>query len=521
MFLPVRNLAKINFFVFRPKTYDTSHVVSTSYFHSFSTLPFHECVESDHFMSNRSSTKAEECVDLHGKSDVDVVISKVCEANTEDEVFKSLVHDSACKTINITHGFVDRLLHRFKDDWKSALGVFRWAEACPHYKPSPELYDRLVDILGKMKQMEKVNALVEEMRESNLVSLNTIAKIMRRFAGAGDWKDAVRIFDELGKFGLGKNTESMNLLLDTLCKEHKVEQARTIFLELKSHIQPNANTFNIFIHGWCKIKRVEEAHWTIQEMKGHGCRPCVISYSTIIQFYCNQYNFHKVYELLDEMKTQGCSPNVVTFTTIMHSLTKSGEFEEALQISERMKSVGCKPDTLFYNALIHSLGRAGRMKEATRVFMEEMPKNKMSPNTSTYNSMIAMFCHHRQEQKALQYLKNLENASCCKPDVQSYYPLLKLYFGAGKTGDYITKLLDDIVKKHHLCLDLSTYTLLIHGLCKTKKCEHAYQLFKDMTRQNIKPRYLTCSLLLDEIRQKNMYDEAEMIRDFMKKMKSS
>ncbi|KAL2519664.1 Pentatricopeptide repeat-containing protein [Abeliophyllum distichum] len=520
MVVPVRSLATINnfFIIFGQDAYAISHVFSTNYFHSFSTSPCPLSVEPDHFVSNRSSNQTE---DFRRKSDVDVAISIVCAANSEDEVFKSLVHDPVCNTIQITHGFVDRLLHRFKDDWKSALGVFRWAEACPHYKPSPELYDKLVDILGKMKQMEKMNALVEEMREGNLVSLNTIGKVMRRFAGAGDWKDAVTIFDKLGQFGLEKNTESMNLLLDTLCKEHKVEQARTIFLELKSHIQPNANTYNIFIHGWCKIMRVEEAHWTIQEMKGHGCSPCVISYSTIIQFYCNQSNFHKVYELLDEMEAQQCPPNVVTFTTIMHSLTKLGEFEEALQIYEKMKLVGCKPDTLFYNALIHSLGRAGRVKEAIHVFMEEMPKNKTSPNTSTYNSMIAMFCHHKQEQKALQYLRNLENASCCKPDVQSYYPLLKRYFGAGKMSDSVQNLLDGMVKKHHLCLDLSTYTLLIHGLCRTNKCEQAYQLFKDMIGQNIKPRYITCSLLLDEIRQTNMYDEAENIQDFMKKMKSS
>ncbi|PQM40325.1 pentatricopeptide repeat-containing protein [Prunus yedoensis var. nudiflora] len=194
----------------------------------------------------------------------------------------------------------------FKNDWKSALGVFRWAESRSDYKLTPDAYDMIVDILGKMRQMDKIMGLLEKMRQDNLVTLNTVGKVMRRFAGAGKWEDAVRMFDELGSFGLEKNTESMNLLLDTLCKENKVEQAREIFLELKSHISPNAHTFNIFIHGWCKIKRVEEAHWTIQEMKGHGCRPCVISYSTIILFYCHQYNFVKVYELFDEMEAQGC-----------------------------------------------------------------------------------------------------------------------------------------------------------------------------------------------------------------------
>ena len=69
-------------------------------------------------------------------------------------------------------------------------------------------------------------------------------------------------------------------------------EARKIFLLLKSHIAPDAYTFNIF-HGWCKISHIDEVQWTIQKMRGHGCHPSVVSYSTIIQFYCCRCNFRK------------------------------------------------------------------------------------------------------------------------------------------------------------------------------------------------------------------------------------
>lgn len=469
---------------------------------------------------NLSSEQPGKCRDIVRKHDVDVIIDRVLAAQSECEVFQSLLHDIECNKIQITHSLVTRLLHRFQDDWKSAIGVLRWVETCPGYRPLSEHYAKLVDILGKMKQMEKMKALVEEICEDHPVSLDIISKMMRRLAGAGELKEAVKTFDELEKFGLEKNTESMNMLLDTLCKEHKVEQARALFLELKSHISPNANTYNIFIHGWCKIKRVEEAQWTIEEMKGCGLRPCVISYSTIIQFYCSQSKFYRVYELLDEMEAQGCPPNVVTFTTILHSLTKSGDIDEALLIAEKMKVAGCKPDTQFCNALIHTLGRAGHIEKALNVVTKEMPENRINPNTSTYNSMIAMFCHHKQEQRAQEYLRILEQSPYCEPDVQSFHPLLKLYIRDRKT-DMCMNLLDVMVKKHRLCPDLATYALLIHGLCRANKCERAYQLFMEMKGQNIKPRYVTCTLLLQEIKRKNMYGEAEIIEDFMKKMKSS
>lgn len=493
------------------------HDSSQSFCHTFSSC-LSSPLESSHVIRSGCTDHEQRYEDWERLSALDILVARVPIGVSEDEVLQSLLHDQACNSIRLSSELVDKLLHKFKDDWKSALGCFRWAGSRSGYKHTPEAYDMLVDILGRMKQMDKMKALLEEMNQYHLVTLNTVAKVMRRFAGAGKWEDAVRIFDELGTFGLEKNTESMNLLLDTLCKENKVQQAREIFLELKSHISPDAHTFNIFIHGWCKVNRVDEAYWTIQEMKGHSCRPCVISYSTIIQFYCHQYNFGKVYELLDEMQAQGCPPNVVTFTTILCSLAKSEEFEEALHIVDRMKLAGCKPDTLFYNSLIHTLGRAGFVQEAIYVFEVDMPQTGIKPNTSTYNSLIAMFCRRGQEQNALNVLKDMEKSGLCKPDVQTYYPLLKSCFKTGKTESCLRKLLDDMVNKHHLSLDISTYALLIHGLCRANKCEWAYTIFEEMIGQEITPRYHTCCLLLDEVKQKNMYAAAERIEDLMKKL---
>ncbi|XP_028770464.1 pentatricopeptide repeat-containing protein At3g04130, mitochondrial-like [Neltuma alba] len=448
----------------------------------------------------------------------DILISKASKGSSDDEIFQSLVNDRACDGINVSHDLIEVLLHRFKDNWKSAFGIFKWASLHSGFRHSPETYDMMVDILGKMKQWGKVRDLLEEMNQGSLITLNTIAKVMRRFAGAGQWEDAVRIFDEIETLGLEKNIESLNLLIDTLCKENNVEQARAILLNLKQHISPNAYTFNIFIHGWCKVRRVDEAHWTILEMKGHGFCPSVISYTTIIQCYCREQNFNRVYELLDEMRAQDCCPNVITFTGIIFALAKAEKFEEALQMAERMKSLGCRPDVLFYNSLIYTLGRAGRVYDATYVFKVEMHSAGLTPNTCTYNTMISMFCDHAQQIKAFELLKEMEDSGLCKPNTQSYHPLIKSCFKAGIIDSCLNDILDYMVDRHNLCLDISTYTLIIHGLCRAGKCEWAYSIFEEMIDRGLVPRHRTCRLLLEEVKLKNMYEAAEKIEDVMKKL---
>ncbi|KAK6789249.1 hypothetical protein RDI58_013048 [Solanum bulbocastanum] len=93
---------------------------------------------------------------------------------------------------------------------------------------------------------------------------------------------------------------------------------------------------------------------------------------------------------------------------------------------------------------------AHQLQEATRVLKVEMPRNGVQPNTSTYNTIIAMFCHHLQEERAEEFLRDLESSPFCKPDVQTYFPLLKLYFKVGKTDEFLKKLVNDIVNKHQV-----------------------------------------------------------------------
>ncbi|OWM90915.1 hypothetical protein CDL15_Pgr027402 [Punica granatum] len=53
--------------------------------------------------------------------DLHIVVSKVRVGSSEDEVCRNLIDDGACESVELSHGLVEKLLHRFRDDWKSAL----------------------------------------------------------------------------------------------------------------------------------------------------------------------------------------------------------------------------------------------------------------------------------------------------------------------------------------------------------------------------------------------------------------
>ena len=139
-----------------------------------------------------------------------------------------------------------------------------------------------------------------------------------------------------------------------------------------------------------------------------------------------------------------------------------------------------------------------------------MPKSGIDPNTCTYNTLIAMFCHHGQDEMAFNILECMETASC-KPDLVTFNPLLKACFKLGNPDCHLSKLMDDMAMKHHLSLDVSTYSLLIHGLCRVNKGEWAFRLFEEMISKELTPNRETCFKLLEVVKQNNMYDAAERV----------
>ncbi|KAF3587717.1 hypothetical protein F2Q69_00032439 [Brassica cretica] len=112
----------------------------------------------------------------------------------------------------------------------------------------------------------------------------------------------------------------------------------------------------------------------------------------------------------------------------------------------------------------------------------------------------------------------MEGLKVCEPDVHTYHPLLRSCF---KRGDVVEvgRLLKEMVTKHHLSLDESTYTFLIQRFCRADMCEWAYCLFEEMISQDIAPRHRTCLLLLEEVRKKSIREAVERIEHVMRTVK--
>lgn len=198
-----------------------------------------------------------------------------------DSVVKAL---DGCD-VDVFDGSIEQVLKRFSCDWILAFGFFKWAEMKKGTAHSSDLYNMMVDGLGKTRKFDVMWELVGEMKKmEGYVTLDTMTKTVRRLAKARKYDDAVETFEEkMELFGVDKDITSMNMAMDALVKHGSVEHAERVFLDFKDRIPPNSRTFNILAHGWCKTRKMEKAKNTIDEMKEHGFFPDQVTYTSLIE----------------------------------------------------------------------------------------------------------------------------------------------------------------------------------------------------------------------------------------------
>ncbi|KAL3578138.1 hypothetical protein D5086_019642 [Populus alba] len=273
------------------------------------------------------------------------------------------------------------------------------------YVHKPEIYNSMIDILGKSRKFSLMWDLVQEMSGLNgYVSLVTMGKVMKRLVRDGKYNEAIDAFRGLERFGLSKSTEAMNVLMDILARNGRVEDARAVALEFEDCLTLDYRSYNILSSGYCKARMFNDARKTMEEMEERGFHPNVVSYTAFIEAYGEQKDFRNVEIILNEMQEKGCPPDLITYTVYIRALGKARQInkaledESALKLLHKMEEDSCKPDVQIYAPLLKKCCRKKNMK-MLKFLLNHMFENDVSIDIVTYDLLV----HGLRKQGKLKY----------------------------------------------------------------------------------------------------------------------
>lgn len=372
-------------------------------------------------------------------------------------------------------------------NWVSKAGLSKSG-----YSPSSDVYNEILDILGRTKRFEELNKVFDEMsKRKGLVNEGTFGTLLHRYAAAHKVEEAIDVFYRRKEFGLEHDSESFQTLLRWLCRYKHVEDAETLFRGKMNEFPPDIKTWNVILNGWCVLGNVHEAKRFWKDIVASKCKPDLFTYGTFINALTKKGKLGTAMKLFRGMWDQGnVKPDVVICNCIIDALCFKKKIPLALEVFQDMNKRGCLPNVATYNCLIKYLCKIRRLEKVDEIVNEmEQRKGSSMPNAITYSYLLKSL---KEPEEIPRLLERMERNGCSMDD-DMYNLVLRLYM-RWDYEDGVRKTWEEM-ERHGWGPDRRSYTIMIHGHYEKGRIKDALRYYREMTSKGMVPEPRTEKLV--------------------------
>ncbi|GMJ11433.1 hypothetical protein like AT3G15200 [Hibiscus trionum] len=404
--------------------------------------------------------------------------------------------------VTITDDLALDLVRRNRSDWKLAYVFFHWVSKKAEISLGFDVYNEILDILGKMHRFEELNKVFDKMSERDGLDERSFRILLNRYAAAHKLEDAIGVFNKRKEFGIEDDLVAFQVLLMCLCRYKHVETAETLYQSKRREFGYDLKTMNIVLNGWCVLGNVHEAKRFWKDLIESKYKPDLFTYGTFIKALTNKGKLGTAMELFRGMWEKGCNPDVVICNCVIDALCFKKRIPEALEVFSEMKERGCAPNVATYNSLIKHLGKIGRMEKVYEIVDEMEEKEGCSPDNVTFNYLLRFSKKPEEVPGIFERMERNGCNMCC----DTYNLVLRLYM----KWDHEERIRHtwDEIEKSGLGPDRRSYTVMIHWLHGKGRVEDALSYYNEMTSKGMVPEPRT-EILVNAMKSKLNEQEGE------------
>ncbi|KAB5526786.1 hypothetical protein DKX38_020633 [Salix brachista] len=432
---------------------------------------------------------------------------------------------------HFSDSLVDSILVKLKLNPEACLNFFQLATKQPNFTPDVKSYCKLVHILSRARMYDETRSYLNELAclcKNNYTSFLVFDELVRIYKDfkfsplvfdmilkvyteKGMVKNALHVFDNMGKYCRKPSLRSCNSLLSNLAKRGESYTAILVYDQMRRlDIVPDVFTRAIMVNAYCKAGKLERAAEFVKEMEKLGFELNVVSYNSLVDGYVSLGDVEGAKGVLKFMSERGVMRNKVTFTLLIKGYCKQCKVEEAEKVLREMeKEEGVVVDEYAYGALIDGYCKVGKMDDAIRV-RDEMLKVGLKMNLFVCNSLINGYCKTGQVHEGERLLMRMRKWDL-KPDSYSYCTLLDGYCRDGLSSKAFN-VCDQMLRKG-IEPTVVTYNTLLKGLCHVGGYKDALRLWHLMLQRGITPNEVGYCTLLDGLFKMGDFSRALILWD--------
>lgn len=242
---------------------------------------------------------------------------------------------------------------------------------------------------------------------------------------------------------------------------------------LKLGLEPNVVTYSTVIRGYCLLGHVDDALSLHVKLITFGFKGFNhMTYGTLVDGLCKTQGPSSALSFLLKYNV---SPDIVMCNTIIASQCKKGDYDDAFELYSYIIHRNVPLDTVTFNTIIDGFFAVREMK-ARKVFFS-MISQKFVPDVFTFSILV----NHLSKKKKFREAKACL-AMMAKLDIAPAIHTFTALFQGCFLANQVTKGVQLFQNLPHLgiCHDKVSFTLLMHGLFKSKMFDEALQLWNTL-----------------------------------------
>jgi len=195
-------------------------------------------------------------------------------------------------------------------------------------------------------------------------------------------------------------------MLDALVCNGCLEDAVTLFDQWKTRWTPNNVMYSTLAKGFATASQSARAMDLWHDMRSRGITLNTIVCNALIDAQARCGCIDEITQIVSAMEKEGCKPDVITFSTIMKGYCVKGDLDKAYDVFRSTQKSGLVTDSIIYNTLLEGCARHNRPDLADHL-VGDMEKNKIAPSNFTLGILVKMYGRQHQLDKAFSIAESL------------------------------------------------------------------------------------------------------------------
>ncbi|KAJ8529232.1 hypothetical protein K7X08_036067 [Anisodus acutangulus] len=192
-------------------------------------------------------------------------------------------------------------------------------------------YNALIGGLCRKNKIDEAHKTLKDMEEAGIKpDRHTYNTLISYFSEKGQFETAHRVLKRMIDDGYLPNVVTYGALIHAYCLAGNLDEAMKIFQNMSSATNVPLNTviYNILIDTLCKSDKVEDAISLLGDMKDKGVRPNTTTYNALFKGLQERNWVEKAFEIMDQMTENTCNPDYITMEVLTQWLSDIGETEK-------------------------------------------------------------------------------------------------------------------------------------------------------------------------------------------------